>query len=844
MHTFVFFYRAFYLYIYAKQKEHLSDSKKIQMWVWIFRSGSFVAAIGWGSFFFFLENAPTEYNLILITAVIGLAAIGMATVGALFSVYLSFMIPMLTLTLVWVVMQSKGDGLYANIILPLLLMVAYLYFASRRFAENYAKSHIEEHRANLLNERIELALDGSNTSILDWDIRKNELFIPKSWKNMLGFDDEEIPNRVLVWGKKVHPEDKKEMFLSLKKHFKEKKEIFESVHRLLRKDGTYIWVFGRARIFYDEDGKPYRIIGTHTDITQRKLAEADVAEKKKILEESQRIAHIGSWKFDIVQQELTWSDEIYKIFEVDKDVAPSYDLVLKRTHPEDRERIDKAYLDSLKTQTPYHIIHRLLFDDGRIKYVEEACETSFDANGQPLISIGTVQDVTNQKLLENRLHQQKEAMSHLAHHDTLTRLPNRTLLHDRLHKAIQTAKRDGSIFAVLFVDLDHFKEINDSLGHNIGDQVLKKVAKRLQSIIRESDTLARLGGDEFTIIMENLNNGHDASILAKKIIDILIKPLHVADHSLYVSCSIGISLFPNDGESVEDLLKFADTAMYKAKEDGRANYQFYSAEMTTLAFERVIMEANLRNALQKSEFEVYYQPQVNGHSDSLIGMEALVRWKHPQMGFIFPSKFIPLAETTGLIVQLDRYVMREAMHQLHTWYAEGLNPGVLALNLSLQQIKQKDFIEYVEQLFIDTECKPEWVEFEVTESSIMTNTQEAIKVLKQLSDLGVTIAVDDFGTGYSSLSYLKKLPIDKLKIDQSFVRELPDDEEDAAITQAVIALAKSLKLNIIAEGVETKEQKEFIVQNGCDNIQGYYYSRAVDKEQFEAILRNGFMQED
>jgi len=840
MHTFVFIYRAYYLYIYNQKR--LNSTKELKKWVTIFKSGSFSAALAWGSVFFFLkESTPIEYNLIFLTTVIGLAAIGMSTVGAIFSIYLSFMLPMLGLSMLWIVLHAFDNELYANIIIPFILMIVYLAVSAKRFAQNYTKSYMEEHRANLLNERMALALDGSYTAILDWDFRRNELFISQSWKLLLGFDEDEVlPNRLSVWRTIIHPNDRKKLFISLQKHFQKKRKIFENMHRLRKKDGHYIWVLARARIFYNERGKPYRMIGTHTDITARKKIEADMQEKKRLLEESQRLAHIGSWKFNLLTKEFNWSDEIYRIFELSRGLSPSYKLFLKLVHPEDRQNVYRSYREALKMQQGYEISHRLLFEDGSVKYVKEECETSFDSDGTALVSIGTIQDITKQKLMENMLKEQKEILSHLAHHDTLTELPNRSLFHDRLAKAIQKAKRDNTKFAVFFIDLDRFKEINDSLGHDIGDEVLKEVADRFEAILRESDTLARLGGDEFTIIMENLQNGADASLLAMKILQSLSKPIIKDATSFYLSCSIGISLYPSDGSTVADLLKYADAAMYRAKEEGKGDFKFYSAEMTELALERVIMESSLRSGLHKREFEVYYQPQVKGATDQLIGMEALVRWNHPSMGVVSPSKFISLAESTGLIVQIDRFIMRSAMKQLGEWYTKDLNPGVLALNLSMQQLRQKDFIEFVSKTLRETGCKAEWVEFEVTESQIMRDIQEAIKILTELNDLGASVAIDDFGTGYSSLSYLKKLPIKKLKIDQSFVKDLPDNEEDVAITQAVIALAKSLKLNLIAEGVESKAQKDFILESGCENIQGYYYSKAVQKEDFELILRNGF----
>ena len=333
----------------------------------------------------------------------------------------------------------------------------------------------------------------------------------------------------------------------------------------------------------------------------------------------------------------------------------------------------------------------------------------------------------------------------------------------------------------------------------------------------------------------------DASRIANKILEALSRPMGVNDNVLYVSSSIGISVYPDDGMSAQNLLKFADSAMYKAKAEGRNNHQYYNATMTELAFERVVMETSLREALKKKEFTVYYQAQVDGTRDKIIGMEALVRWNHPSMGLVSPAKFIPLAESTGIIIELDRIVMKKAMTQVAKWYKAGLNPGVLAMNLAVKQLHQVDFLEVFKSLMKETECKAEWIELEVTEGQIMTNPEKAIKILTQISDLGVKLAVDDFGTGYSSLAYLKRLPIDKLKIDQTFVRDLPDDEEDAGITKAVIALAKSLNLRVIAEGVETKEQRDFLVENGCENIQGYYYSKPIPADAFEVLLKNGLI---
>lgn len=439
----------------------------------------------------------------------------------------------------------------------------------------------------------------------------------------------------------------------------------------------------------------------------------------------------------------------------------------------------------------------------------------------------------------NQLRAQKNALQYQATHDALTGLANRVLFSERLEHAIEKSKFRNTRMALLFVDLDHFKEINDSLGHEAGDKVLTIVTQRLKHTVLKEESLARFGGDEFTVIIEELHNLEEASILADKILNVLLAPIVADHHELYVGCSIGISLFPDNGDTTQDLLKYADAAMYAAKNEGRNNVRYYSSEMTTRALERVVMETSLRAGLKNGEFIVYFQPQVNGKENRLFGMEALVRWNSPSVGLVSPAAFIPIAESTGLIVELDRYVMKHAMNQIAQWYKEGLNPGILSMNLTMKQLQQKDFIDFLKTLLAETGCSVEWIELEVTEDQIMIHPDEAIDILREISRIGVKIAVDDFGTGYSSLSYLKKLPINKLKIDQSFVRELPGDEEDVAITKAIIAMAQSLNLDVIAEGVETVEQKDFLVQNGCINIQGYFYSKPKPADEIRTILIEG-----
>ncbi|RRS30996.1 MAG: hypothetical protein P794_04975 [Epsilonproteobacteria bacterium (ex Lamellibrachia satsuma)] len=456
-----------------------------------------------------------------------------------------------------------------------------------------------------------------------------------------------------------------------------------------------------------------------------------------------------------------------------------------------------------------------------------------DEHENPIGIAGINKDNTQRRKDEETLREQKNILHYQAYHDALTGLPNRVFFFDHLEQGI---RRHKAGLGVLFIDLDKFKHINDSLGHEVGDRVLKLVAKRLKGIIRREDTLARLSGDEFTIIMEELTHSQDASVLAEKILKALTKPMYVDDHILYISGSIGISLYPQDASNAHSLLKYADTAMYKAKEEGRNTFQFYSSEMTAFALERMTMKTSLRQAIDNNEFIIDYQPQINTCNDSLIGLEALVRWKHPTMGFLPPHKFISLAEETGMIIEIDQWVMETAMKQIGKWYRAGLNPGVLAVNLSIKQLERNNFLQILTESINRYDFDPKWLELEITEGQMIKKPKEVIEKLDKINDLGIGISIDDFGTGYSSLSLLKRLPINRLKIDRSFIRNIPNDEEDVAIVKAIIALAKSLKLDLIAEGVETPEQKDFLVDNGCMNIQGYYCSYPISANEIESML--------
>ena len=487
---------------------------------------------------------------------------------------------------------------------------------------------------------------------------------------------------------------------------------------------------------------------------------------------------------------------------------------------------------ALRDARPCQVVLRNYRKDGSMYWNELNIAPVRNETGTVTHHIGVHSDITDEKTHQDELARQ-------ANHDSLTGLPNRNLLWDRIDRACARTQRFGGFAAVAFLDLDNFKVVNDSLGHTLGDHLLRAVAARLESSLRAMDTVARLGGDEFVLVLADLKGEQPATSELQRIVESFSQPFTVDGRDVFITASVGVALYPLDAKDPEALMKSAELAMYRAKDSGRNTYQLYTAEMQTRVTERLALESKLRRALERGEFSLHYQPQVDLHSNRVFGCEALIRWNQPDLGMVSPAKFIPLAEETGLIVPIGEWIVRTACQQSKAWQNAGLPAVGMAVNISARQFREKDFRQTVAKVLAETGLDAAQLELEVTESVIMHDAQNVIADLQAFRDMGVKLSIDDFGTGYSSLSYLKRFPVDRLKIDQSFVRDITTDADDSAIAQAVITLGHTMNLRVIAEGVETAEQLAFLRRNGCDEIQGYLFGKPMTPDDFAKLLESG-----
>jgi diguanylate cyclase (GGDEF)-like protein/PAS domain S-box-containing protein len=567
------------------------------------------------------------------------------------------------------------------------------------------------------------------------------------------------------------------------------------------------------------------------EIVERQTAEALLRQSEQRLTEAQRIAHIGSWEQDLASGRSIWSDETFRLLGYAPGaVEAGVEIYLEAIHPQDRARVEKA-LSHVRQSTDgaYHVEYRVPLPDGEVRVVDERGQVLFDSDGRPSRLIGTSLDITERKISEARIE-------FLAHHDPLTELPNRVLVREHFDLAVAFADRAGVKTGLLFLDLDNFKTVNDSLGHAIGDALLKEIARRLHLCVRETDTIGRQGGDEFLIVLFDVRDVVSIDTVTEKIRTQMAFPFVLDGQELTTSFSVGIAVYPDDGRDFETLLKKADAAMYHAKDLGRNTSSFYDEQMNLHAAEHLRLHNQLAQGALRGEFILHYQPWFDLASGRVVGAEALIRWNNPLLGLVPPGRFIPIAEDTGLIVEIGEWVLAEACRQASAWRKAGLPDLVVAVNLSAVQFRRGDLLSCVTRVLAETGLPPGLLELELTESILLHDTEKVLDCVQRLKSLGVTLSIDDFGTGYSSLAYLKRFNVDRLKIDQSFIRDIATDPGDAAMVRAIIQMAHGLNLKTIAEGVEDERQADFLRQEQCDEVQGYHFAQPLPGDEFARHL--------
>jgi len=674
-----------------------------------------------------------------------------------------------------------------------------------------------------------LRLAASTGDVWQMNFATGYLALPSVFKERLGFEVDDVPDTIEAWTGLIHPEDQDRVCRAWQEHLK-RGTPYDVDYRTRTRSGAYRWVNSRGQAVWDEAGRATCMAGVIHDITPQLEAQARA---EAIHDRFCKIFHLSP-----IPTSLTVLEDA-RILDVNEAFHTFFGY-----HRE--ELLGRTTLEMgivVDAQERARAVERLLADrrlrdaeirvrvrSGEMKTVLVSADV-VDFMGDTCALV-TFNDITDRKRYEERIE-------HLATHDELTGLPNRTLIRDRIAQGLARARREGTGLAVMFLDLDRFKVFNDGYGHPFGDTLLKAAGARLRELVREGDTVARLGGDEFLVLLPDLRRSADAYVVAQKILDSFSAGIRVSGRDVHVSTSIGVALFPQDGHDVDALVTHADVAMYRSKELGGGVYQFFNSEMSRDTQRRVELETQLRSALARHELHVRYQPKVEIATGRITGCEALIGWNHSTLGAVPPSQFIPVAEESGLIVPIGDWVLRTACLQNKAWHDAGYAPIGVAVNVSARQFLRQDVVSWVMETLHFTGLPPQMLELELTESLIAEDPDKVAATIKELKAHGVRFSIDDFGTGYSSLSYLKRFAVDALKIDQSFVKNVGNAADDEAISLAVISLAHSLRLKVIAEGVETAEQRDFLWRNGCDEIQGYFYSTPLPAREFTNVLRDG-----
>jgi diguanylate cyclase (GGDEF)-like protein/PAS domain S-box-containing protein len=692
-----------------------------------------------------------------------------------------------------------------------------------------AMLNVVSERENALaasEERFDLAMRGSNDGLWDWNLRTNQVYFSPRWKSMIGYEPEEIADDFEEWRKRIHPDDLAATLQAVERYVAGETEIYAVEFRFRHKDGHYIWILARGITQRDENGKPVRLVGTHTDLSDRKKMET--------------LLRLDASVMDSAHEGIVITDTQCKIIRVNRAFTN-----LTGYEPEDVIGKDPKLLSSgFHTASFYATMWKEILENGHWRgeiwnrkkngegYAEILNITAIrDNHGNIEHIIGMFTDITELKNTQKNLEK-------LANFDLLTGLPNRSLLADRLQQAIASARRQGQSVAVCFLDLDGFKEVNDTHGHDAGDDLLIEAAHRLSSAIRDSDTVARLGGDEFILLLESPGSEEELSTTLNRVLLDIANPYQIKGQELHVSASIGVALYPLHQTDPDALLRYADQAMYSAKQLGRNRFHLFDSDLDQQTQSRYQMAGRLQQALDEGELRLHYQPKVDMREGRVVGMEALLRWQHPERGMVPPIEFLPMVEENDLMIDIGEWVLREALRQVRLWNAAG-NTLPVSVNIAARQLQQAEFLERLQAILAEyPEISPALLEIEVLESAIIDNIGHTRATLLHCRELGISVAIDDFGTGYSSLSYLKHLPADVLKIDRSFIRDLLEDEDDLDIAQGVIGLGEVFHRTVVAEGVETPEHGVLLLKMGCHIGQGYGIARPMPPEDVLPWIEN------
>ncbi len=678
-----------------------------------------------------------------------------------------------------------------------------------------------------IEERWRFALEGSGDGVWDWTPETDSIWLSKKWKTMLGFEEHEIGKTLDEWSSRVHPEDMKHVMSVLKSHLDGKTANYIVEHRLRCKDGSFKWILDRGQVMErDDSGKPIRVVGTHTDISERKKLEEKLKLAATVFTHAREGIIITDGDSNIIEVNDTFSDITGYSRE---EVIGQNPRILKSG-----KQSPEFYSDMWKQIQASGYWSGELWNrrkDGEA-YIEMITISAIrDADNKVSNHVALFSDVTQIREHQNQLEW-------MANYDTLTNLPNRVLLADRLRQAMLQCRRHQVSLAVIFLDLDGFKNVNDRYSHDVGDELLVNIAKHMTEVLREGDTLARIGGDEFVLILADLVNTEACQPVLDRLLTAAASPMTIDGNTFNVSASIGVTFYPQDDVAADVLLRHADHAMYAAKESGKNRYSYFDTSQAEAIKQQREKLLSLKHALDNNQFILHYQPQINMHTGEVIGFEALIRWQHPEQGLLAPNAFLPIIEYNHLLIDIGESVIDMALTQMSLWRAMKLNiPDSVSVNVSALQIEQPDFADKLKALLeAHPDIEPECIELEILETTALEDLERVSRTMEACVDLGVNFAIDDFGTGYSSLTYLKHLPAKMIKIDQSFVRDMLVDNDDLAIVRGIIGLSESFRRTVIAEGVETYEHGKVLLELGCSLAQGYGIARPMPASEIPAWI--------